>query len=192
LQVYNNCVSFSDTIEVAYNNMPPLVELPDQLTLCQGQSITLDASISGVSYLWNDNSQNQQLLVSSPGTYSLTVSNACGADQDTVTILDGGPAPVVSLGNDIQICPGEHMLLSPAFSNVDSWLWHDGSALPSFDISSAGLISVAVSNACGSAFDTLMVDLLPATPPLDLGPDTSLCSWQSFTLSIPWCLCTLG
>ena len=180
----NACNSVTDTINVSVNNSPPIVDLPAQLNLCQGQSIMLDAGIGGINYLWNDNSQNQQLLVASPGAYSLTVSNACGSDRDTVIILDGGPAPVVDLGIDIQICPGDHEWIVPSFSNVDSWLWHDGSEMASFDASNAGLITVAVSNACGSSFDTLLVGLLPSAPPLDLGPDTSLCSWQSFALSI--------
>ena len=74
---------------------------PSQLSLCHGETITLDAAIVGVSYLWNDNSQNQQLLITTPGTYSVTVSNACGTDVDTTIILDGGPAPMVALGNDL-------------------------------------------------------------------------------------------
>jgi gliding motility-associated-like protein len=182
--VSNSCGSATDTINVAVNDNPPQVDLPAQLNLCQGQIITLDANVGGVTYLWNDNSQNQQLVVATPGTYSLTVSNACGTDRDTVNIIDGGPAPLVALGNDIDICPGEQVILTPTFSNVDTWLWQDGSALPTFTIAAAGQINVAVSNACGSSFDTLLVGQLPATPPLDLGADTSLCSGESFTLTI--------
>jgi len=184
VQVSNDCGNAADTIVVSYNNNPPQVDLPSQQTLCQGQSLVLDAVVSGVNYLWNDNSQNQQLTVNAPGTYSVTVSNACGSDRDTITILDGGPAPAVTLGTDIDICPGETITLSPVFSNVDTWLWQDGSVLPSYTVSAPGVISVEVSNACSTAFDTLNVGLLPATPPLDLGADTSLCSGQSFSLSI--------
>jgi PKD repeat protein len=177
LEVYNTCSSERDTIVVIVNDNPPQVNLPDQLTLCQGQTLTLDAAISGVSFLWNDNSSNQQLAVSAPGTFSVTVTNACGVDVDTTIILDGGPAPVVDIGNDLQICAGDVIPLSPSFSNVDAWLWNDASTLPSFTVSTAGMVSVQVNNTCGVAFDTMIVSLLPATPPLDLGPDTSLCAW---------------
>ncbi len=184
VEVFNACTSFTDTVVVTVDNNPPQVDLPDQLTLCQGQTLTLDAAISGVSFLWNDNSSNQQLVISAPGTYTLTVTNACGADSDTTIILDGGPAPVVDIGNDLQICAGDVIPLFPSFSNVDAWIWNDGSTLPSFVVSSAGIISVQVNNACGLAFDTMLVSLSPATPPLDLGADTSLCTGESFTLSI--------
>jgi gliding motility-associated-like protein len=184
VQISDQCTAATDTIVVGLNNSPPHVDLPAQLSLCQGQSITLDATISGVSYLWNDNSQNQQLIVNSPGTYSVTVSNSCGTDADTVVIADGGPAPAVDLGNDVSLCPGATMLLTPSFSNVDTWLWQDGSSLPAFTASVAGLVIVVVTNTCGNSSDTLIVNPLPATPPLDLGADTSLCSGESFVLSI--------
>ncbi|MDZ4749027.1 MAG: gliding motility-associated C-terminal domain-containing protein [Saprospiraceae bacterium] len=184
VQVFNSCSLEADTIVVTVYDSPPLVDLPSQLNLCQGLSVTLDVAISGVNYLWNDNSQNQQLLVNAPGTYSVTVSNSCGMETDTTIIIDGGPAPSAALGNDIQICPGDQVVLSPVFSNVDTWLWQDGSASATYTVDDVGLVTVEVSNACGSAFDTLQVGLFTASPPLDLGTDTSLCSGESFTLSI--------
>ncbi len=76
------------------------------------------------------------------------------------------------------------LALTPVFANVSSWQWHDGSVISTYMINGPGEISVAVSNNCGSAYDTLLVSLLTATPPLDLGTDTALCSGESFVLSI--------
>ncbi|MBL0006221.1 MAG: hypothetical protein IPP25_03270 [Saprospiraceae bacterium] len=73
-------------------------------------------------------------------------------------------------------CAGENILLTPVFSNVDTWLWQDGSTAATYTVSGAGLVHVVVNNSCGSAFDTIQVNILPATPPLDLGVDTALCS----------------
>lgn len=178
------CDQASDTILVSYNSAPPQVDLPSAITLCQGQFVTLDANLSGVNYLWNDASQNQQLTVSSPGSYSVTVSNACGSDRDTVIVIDGGPAPLVELGPDTSLCPGASILISPSFSDVTSWSWQDGSGASSFTATSPGIISVTVSNACGSSLDSLTISALPDVPPLDLGTDTALCPGQSVLLSI--------
>ena len=182
--VSNSCHMVTDTIVISMNGAPPQINLPDQITLCHGQTVILDAGITGVAYIWNDNSTGQQLTVSSPGTYSITVSNGCGTDQDTIVVADGGPAPIVSLGNDVAICAGDMLALTPVFANVSSWQWHDGSVISTYMINAPGEISVAVSNSCGSAYDTLNVSLLTATPPLDLGADTALCSGESFVLSI--------
>jgi len=184
VQVSNSCNQVADTIVVTINNSPPQIDLPDQVSLCQGDTLTLDAFITGVSYLWNDNSQNQKLIVTTPGTYSLTVTNSCGMDKDTAVILDGGPAPFVALGPDIDLCPGAPVTLTPVYSDVTSWLWYDGSTSPDHVITTGGVVSVQVSNACGAAYDTLLVNLLPAAPSLDLGADTSLCNGETFVLSI--------
>jgi gliding motility-associated-like protein len=182
LQLSNSCGIVADTINVTVNSDPPSVDLPSQLQLCAGSSVTLDAAITGVRYLWNDNSQNQQLIVNTPGIYSLTVTNSCGSDIDSVVVFDGGPAPLVDLGNDISLCPGEQSVILPVFSDVDNWLWQDGSTLDSMIVTGNGTITVAVTNACGSGYDTLQVQALPAIPTVDLGTDTALCTNESIIL----------
>ena len=182
--VFNSCFSFSDTVEVFVENLPPFITLPDQLTLCQGSLDTLNPGVNGVAYLWSDGSQNSTLPISSPGSYSLTVSNACGSDVDTVQVLDGGPFPSVFLGQDTSLCPGTTITLNPASIAVNTWMWPDGSTAGSYAVSDSGTITVVAGNNCGIAYDTMAVSLLEATPDLDLGMDTSLCQGESLTLSI--------
>ncbi len=184
VQVSNTCSSASDTVLINFNGNPPQVDLPTQLSLCQGQSVTIDAVVSGVTYLWNDNSQNQQLIVNTPGTYSVTVANACGTAMDSTLILDGGPAPYVALGNDVQLCAGDAIMINPDFMNVDTWVWQDGSTMPSFVVTGPGVVTVEASNTCGTSFDTLLATVLSPVPPLDLGVDTALCSSETLILSI--------
>ena len=182
--VFNNCTSYSDTVSVSINANPPQVDLPAAITLCQGQSVLLDAMITGVSYQWNDQSQNQQLIVNTPGTYSVTVSNSCGSDADSILIADGGPPPHVELGNNLSLCAGDTILLNPTSGNVTSWLWQDGTTGSDFTITMPGTIHVDATNACGTASDTIQVGLLPAIPALNLGPDTSLCTGASITIDV--------
>ncbi|MGB3079850.1 MAG: gliding motility-associated C-terminal domain-containing protein [Saprospiraceae bacterium] len=184
--VSNECFSYTDTVAVTIQTDAPVVSLPDQLTLCEGNTVILDPGISGVSYQWNDGSQNPTLLVSDPGTYSLTVSNTCGTDVDSVIVLDGGPLPFVSLGQDTSICPGNTFLLQPDYAEVDQWNWSDGSTNSFLTIADSGSINVIVSNSCGTVYDTFYIHFLDAIPLLDLGHDTSLCSGQSITLSVPF------
>ena len=47
--------------------------------------------------------------------YSLTAATRGGTDRDTVTILDGGPAPSVMLGNDVNLCLGDMGSINPVF-----------------------------------------------------------------------------
>jgi gliding motility-associated-like protein len=182
LQISNACSSVSDTIVVTVVDSAPQVVLPEMVSLCTGGNLTLDAEITGVNYLWNDNSQNQQLLVTTPGLYSVTVTNACGSGADTTLVLNGGSSPIITLGNDIALCPGESILLTPAFSDVDSWLWQDGSVAPTYTVNNPGEVHVAVSNLCGVAYDTIQVTLQAAIPPVDLGPDVQVCAGEIVTI----------
>ncbi|MDQ3018011.1 MAG: hypothetical protein M3R25_14965, partial [Bacteroidota bacterium] len=184
LQIANQCSSASDTVNVVVNSTPPVVDLPSSLSLCDNAFLTIGAGVSGVSYLWSDGSQNPSIVVGSPGAFSITVSNTCGSDVDTVNVIDAGPAPFVDLGNDINICNGDVVTLSPVFSDVNGWLWNDGSTNQSYSVTQAGTIVVEVTNNCGDFADTLIVSLLPDIPPINLGADTSLCPGQSFDLSI--------
>src|SRR4029079_6938730 len=104
LQIANMCSTSADTVIVGIDNTPPDLNLPSSLNLCQNDTLVLDAGISGVQFLWNDGSSLPTLDILSPGAYSLTVSNTCGMDSDTILINDAGPQPVVSLGSDISLC----------------------------------------------------------------------------------------
>ncbi len=184
VQVTNACGQAFDTLMVTLLPGPPVVDLAGQFNLCQGLSLSIEAGVSNVTYLWSDLSQADSLVVSTPGTYSLTVSNSCGMDADTVLIIDNGPPPTVALGNDVSVCPGDIMTITPVGTNVNSWLWNDGSTSPTYTSAGNELITVEVSNACGTAYDTLNSILLPATPPIDLGHDTSLCPGNTLQISI--------
>jgi len=184
VHVFNACQSFRDTVVVTVQNNAPSVTLPADFYLCQGQDTILNAGISNVAYQWNDGSQLSQLTVSAPGWYAVTVSNACGTDNDSILISDGGTAPLVSLGIDTSMCAGNSFIITPNSSGVNTWTWQDGSTNSFYKVSSPGLVYVDVANNCGTASDSLQVDLLPAVPSLSLGPDTVLCPGESVTLLI--------
>jgi hypothetical protein len=177
------CTSAFDSVAVTISNNPPQVDLPASMSLCQSDTLSVDPGISGVQFLWNDGSSASTLSITNPGEYSLTVSNSCGTDTDTIQILDAGAAPLVDLSQDIGLCPGDVSLIQPVSSGVNSWLWQDGSTSTTYTVSTPGMISVQVFNNCGISYDTLIVSDLPAVPLLQLGSDTALCP-EKHSLSI--------
>jgi len=184
VKVYDLCSSALDTIHVSFNDPPPELALQPQIMLCQDSSVILTAEIAGVTYLWNDGSEDSTLTVTNAGTYSLTVSNSCGSDIDTVNVIDAGSPPLVSLGNDVTVCPYESYNISPVYFNVDNWLWQDGSTSNEYTVTGAGLVYVTVTNGCGYDYDTLISTFLLPTPSVNLGPDTFICPGDSLLLSI--------
>lgn len=162
----------------------PAIDLGGSQGICEGQSVVLDATTPGVAYLWQDGSTAPTFTATSPGTYSVTVANACGQASDAVTVnLIGGP-PVVDLGQNATLCPGDELLLD-ATAEEAAYLWQDGSAGATYTVSSAGEYAVAVTNACGTDADTITVDF---TPPLavSLDPEYTACAGEVVGLDVSY------
>ena len=83
----NGCEA-SDTINI-FNHLIPLVDIGNDPTICDGDSLVLDAGNNWDSYLWSDSSINQTLTIVTSGQYSVIVtdSNGCtGFDYINVTL----------------------------------------------------------------------------------------------------------
>ncbi|MCZ4408856.1 gliding motility-associated C-terminal domain-containing protein [Cryomorphaceae bacterium 1068] len=89
--------------------LPPLdltiVSLGPDQTICPGQSIILDPGL-GISGTWQDDSFQETYTVVEPGTYSVTVEDACGDGSDEVIISEGF-VPTVVLPSELIICGGD-------------------------------------------------------------------------------------
>lgn len=184
VEVFNRCQRFSDTINILLQSDPPVLTMPEEIQICPGQAVTLDPGSQFDEYLWSDGSTDPQLIVSTPGVYSVTVTASCGSGSDTVVVTEGGLIPTVFLGADTSMCPGQTVLITPTFTHVDQWLWHDGSDQPFYSATTPGWVVVEVSNGCGNATDSLWVELLPDVPTFSLGSDTLICPGESVTLFI--------
>lgn len=79
--------------------------------ICEGDSLLLDATFSGVNYLWNDGSTASTLLVLDAGTYSVTATSNC--DQSIETIDISTTQLGLNLGRDLEIELGEELVLHP-------------------------------------------------------------------------------
>lgn len=94
---YFGCIPDTlDTI-VTVNFTIITLDLGPDTTICQGDVITLDATVgTNASYLWSDNSTNPTLDVSTTGTVWVEVDTAGCVQHDTIQVTvmlppDGGP-----------------------------------------------------------------------------------------------------
>jgi gliding motility-associated-like protein len=91
-----------DTVSFMLYVMPPLaVDLHDTYSICQGQSITVQAPLGFDGYQWSDGSSGSSLLVSSPGVYSLEVFKdygqiVCNANK-SFTVSQSGIASITGI-----------------------------------------------------------------------------------------------
>ncbi len=180
--VSNSCFSISDTIEELIADPPPMVDLPPDQFLCPGEVLLLDDNNITGNYMWQDGSTSTSFLVTQAGTYSLTVSNSCGSDNDHILIQYVDPLSAPDLGPDIGLCPGEQYILHAGVSGVN-YLWQNFSTADSFVVSSPGVYSLVISNSCNSASDTVVVTVSNTPPQVDLPNTLSLCSSDTLILN---------
>lgn len=87
----NGC-AVSDTIKIDYN-YKPIFTLGSDLPVCDGQTLQLVPKIknntTGISYLWSTGATTTSIPVSSPGTYSLELTNNCGSRTDELNVYKG-------------------------------------------------------------------------------------------------------
>lgn len=64
----------------------PQIDLGPDTNLCVGEQIGFNVTTPFATYLWSTGSTSPRLIVTSPGIYSVTVSNICGTVTDLVEI----------------------------------------------------------------------------------------------------------
>ncbi|MGM0626402.1 MAG: gliding motility-associated C-terminal domain-containing protein [Bacteroidota bacterium] len=112
---YNNSTAYSvwfDNISLTASGSAPTPPEPDlgaDQNLCYYDTpFTLDAG-SYESYMWSTGATTQSIEVSSPGTYSVTVTNASGltgTDELDVTVVPEPQAPSSLIASTDNVCSG--------------------------------------------------------------------------------------
>jgi len=78
--------SATDSVAVGFNPLP-VVNLGVDTTICNGSSLLLNAQNTGADYLWSNNATSQTISVSTPGNYSVIVTNSFGCENtDTLDL----------------------------------------------------------------------------------------------------------
>ncbi len=177
----NGCSNSSDTINITVLSLPA-VDLGNDTSFCNGNSIILDADNAGAAYDWSTSDTTQTILVDSSGTYYVTVSDICGTVTDSI-IIDVIPLPVVYLGNDTAFCDGNSIILD-ADSGYADYLWVDSLSLNQYltvDSTGAYYAIVTDTNGCSNSSDTINITVY-SLPFVDIGNDTSFCDGDSIIL----------
>ncbi len=168
-----------DNFSLEDTDCPLAVSLGPDVNLCSGETVTLDATLPGASYLWSNGEITPEITLSLSGTYSVsvTVDECVYTDQVNVAATT---TPVLDLGPDQVVCAGETVFFDATTPGA-TYLWQDGSASAFFVTTDSGTYSCTVNvNGC-EASDEVTVSTDP-TPAVDLGAALSGCVGDAFTL----------
>ena len=118
------------------------------------------------------------LVLPYPGQDSAAVRvvKACPCGYTSGTrVVHFVPAPAFSLGPDTVVCAGQGLVLDAGPASAFSW--YDGSTQQTATITAPGTVWVEITTAQGCLLrDTLEVGQIPLIPPVDLGPNDTICA----------------
>ncbi|MGN6617446.1 MAG: gliding motility-associated C-terminal domain-containing protein [Ilyomonas sp.] len=182
----NGCTA-KDTLIIKDVFAAPTLALGNDITICAGDSLLLNAGNGFKSYLWNDGSADSILSVSTPGEYVVQVTNYCNdVIRDTIIVSNYTKADF-NLPADTTKCLYDTLILSvpSSFTNINYTPSENAllqqNNLYLFNKTSAQFILNANDNNGCNAADTVLVNIKQQAV-IDLGADTSFCSGNSITL----------
>jgi hypothetical protein len=120
-----SCTGAVERDTVWIDDYTPLKIKPEpDSTICHGESITLQAEVSGglrpFTYLWNVTPGTDSIITLVPpvgiNSYIVRVTDLCRLSQHDTTIITVHPAPIANAGSDIAIPNGTNTTLNGSAS----------------------------------------------------------------------------
>ena len=156
----------SDTCLASYVVLDTVAIQLTDLSICAGQTGTLDAGSEGASYLWSDNSTSQTLTTDVAGTYSVVVTASNGCESHATATITVADKLEVDLGGDKTVCKSDLPYVLDATSNYDSFEWSDGSTGQTLSVTETGTYSVKVTQGSCSGEGEVTVTVSSVADPV--------------------------
>ncbi|MFN5417127.1 MAG: M43 family zinc metalloprotease [Flavobacteriia bacterium] len=182
----NGCLSNSITGNLTDPGVTtPTVTASGPLTICIGESVTLTSS-SATGNTWSTNETTQSIVVSSTGTYTVTVLNAgcsaTSANVDVVVNSSAPSAPTVSASGSLTFCEGGNVVLTSSSSAGNTW--STGDLTPSITVSTSGDYTVSIGTGNCVATSSIVTVTMNLNPTVTLSPFADICNnASSFALT---------
>ncbi len=182
ISTLNSC-TLSDAVEVVVNSVPS-VDLGDDISLCEGDVVTLTAQGSG-DFLWSTGETTKSITVNPTQDtfYSVTLSNNCGINSSDEIKVSVASEINLAVTEDVTICRGETIVLS-ASSNGEDFLWSTGERSSSIEVSPSETTSYDVTAVIGSCSITKeIVVAVNETPSVNVLENREICFGETITLT---------
>lgn len=187
-----NSVGCETSIEVALEVIDnPDIDLGEDVTVCEGETVNLEAATGYASYLWQYNGstvgENENYAAEAPGKYTITVTNEEGCmTMDEIEIFYTAP-PELEVENSLSICIGEFKDII-ATSNAATFRWYkDENLIPGentgvIKINEGGTYTVQAINGNNCLVSEEILVTAYESPVVDLGDDLLHCPGTSLEL----------
>ena len=140
-------------------NQIPTVAITGNTTFCQGNTETLSATSGYAQYAWSNGGRNASIDVTTSGSYSVTVTNNSGCQNNasvTVTVLPVPATPTATSVNNTSCASpnGSITVTAPTGSNYTYSIGGAFQSATTFSNLSAGNYTLTVKNSSGCTSTT--------------------------------------
>lgn len=177
-EVTQGCTAI-DTIRITINRSEP-INIGNDTSFCIGGSVIFKAPGGFVDYKWQDASAGQTFTATQKGIYWVNATNTNGCiSKDTAEVKEAWSLPVVSLGDDLDICFNEIHVFN-AGAGFKSYLWQDNSTNATYSTGQTGIYRVQVTdkNGCKNA-DTVSIIAYKPVPQNFLDASVAICAGRN-------------
>jgi len=151
-------------------------------TFCTGESTLHSVMGDYAQILWNTGETADEIVVSSPGDISVTVTTDDGCMATATLLVNAEDELLPTISGDLQLCPGETSTLSVGI--FDTYLWSTGETTQSITVTTGGDYTVSVVDVAGCEGSvTATVDEIPPYQVSIFGND-GYCQGSSTELSL--------
>ena len=142
-------------------NVACSIQIGNDTTLCQGETLTLDAMTPNATYLLQDNSSDPTFNATQQGTSWVEITTNCRSTSDTIN-ANFNTLPPIDLGNETNLYQGESITLDVTTPNT-TYLWHKNSTNPTLNVTQQGTYWIKTKKNSGIDSDTIIVGLENST-----------------------------
>lgn len=177
--------TLTDTIAVTFSPMSPAVNITPSgpTSFCAGGSVTLDAGTNTgwISYAWSNGATTQSIIVSSSGSYTVTVTDANGCTSTDTEVVTVFPLPTGGIFPGFgTFCQGNAVTLD-AGAGWTSYLWSTGATTQTITVTTSGSYQCTVTNnnGCNGVFSAF-INFVPSPTVTITAPNSGyICPNQS-------------
>lgn len=161
----------------------PQVELENEYTICEGESLELTATANILSsYAWSNGSNVHSTTITEAGNYVLELLSSDNCTNTFAFTVVVNPLPTSTLPNEIDACEGQTVTL--ATESSANALWNTGEFTPSIVVDEAGVYTVNLElNGCFTD-DSVEVNF-NSTPSFTPPADFTLCEDSIQVIFLP-------
>jgi len=182
VQVDDGICVVLDSVAVTIQERPDLMISEDsEGAICQGDSVILTANMPDLSYVWQDNSTEEQFIAREAGLFVATITSGVCVVMDSFNLVVN-PNPDATLPRDTSICQGETFEITLS-DNGENFAWTGiNSTSNTVSLTEAGIFSVLITDDNGCQDEDSFELTTRESPLFSLGDDQVICEGESFEL----------